>query len=421
MKTTLFFAFILCVNMVSAQWTRISNSPVQADHIYFHNAQTGYALRQDTIFKTSDGGTTWTDLQAGFPPYSTVKKIRFISPDTGLVYVMEGLSFAYPVSIFRTINGGQSWDTILGPYDGSDIEFNMNSQNDWSFHVTSQWVGPAADSIFHTVNGGNSFTRTGNTTKVQYNQQINNLVVYKDSVTFPDQHYLFYKSTNGGATWNLLLKDSTESAGFVDNQFLNSNDGYVLLYQYVTTDTIDSKLYKTTDGGQNWISYDLPAAMEGLQSMHFTDVNTGYILSYASSTNRIYKTIDGGQTWTLDFSGNTNEYFSGYDGMVQYFGKLYVLGNTIITNQVATSVKDLKKDKLNFSLYPNPSVGLLTIKTDSKEKNKEFAIVDITGKEIYAFSTGQNLSQTVDISFLSKGLYLLKHKESSQSVLFVKE
>jgi photosystem II stability/assembly factor-like uncharacterized protein len=421
MKTLLLITCIVCAHMVSAQWSRISNSPVQADRIYFHNALTGYTLRQDTIFKTTDGGITWNNLNAGFPPYSTVKKIRFISPDTGLVCVMEGLSFAYPVSIFRTINGGQTWDTILGPYDGSNIEFNMNSQNDWTFHVTSQWIGPAADSIFHTVNGGNSFTRTGNTNKAQYNQQINDLVVYKDSVTFPEQYGLFYKSINGGATWNLLLKDSTESAGYVDNQFLNNNDGYVLLYQYVTTDTIESKLYKTTDGGQNWITYDLPAAMEGLQSMHFTDVNTGYILCYASSLNRIYKTIDGGQNWTLDFIGNTNEYFSGYEGMVEYFGKLYVLGNTIITNQVVTWVKDIKNDEAIFSLYPNPTSGQLTIRMKTQPQHTDFKILDIIGNVVYTFSPGQNLSHTIDISFLSNGVYLLKHTGTSPSLLFVKE
>ncbi|MCD6017070.1 MAG: hypothetical protein K0S53_191 [Bacteroidetes bacterium] len=420
MKTTLLIAFILCADMISAQWTRIINSPFRAEKIYFFNAQTGYALKNDTIFKSTDGGTTWNDLPNSFNPYTQINDIRFISPDTGLIYVTEAISFAYPVSIYRTTNGGQSWSSILGPYDGSDISFHMAAQNDWYFHVTSQWLSPATDSIIHTVNGGNSFTKTGNTNTVQYNQVTNNLILYKDS-TSSNQENLFYKSTDGGASWTLLLTDSTADASFMDRQFLSSSNGYVLLYQYNATDNIESKIYKTTNGGQNWISYDLPAAITAPQDMHFADISTGYIISNASGHSEIFKTINGGQTWALDFSGNANEYFTWYMGMAEYFGKLYVLGNSIITNQAATSVEDLKNNELSFGLYPNPSTGLLTIKNNFPDKPTDFVIMDITGKEVYAFSTEQSISHDIDVSFLSNGLYLLKQRDKSQSILFVKE
>ena len=420
MKTTLLIAFILCANIVSAQWSRINNSPSQASSIYFYNAQTGYVLKNDTIFKTTNGGATWIDTQAGFPAYTTLEKIQFISPDTGFVYGKDFTSFAYPVSIYMTINGGNTWNRLIGPYDGSEIQFHLAGQNDYYFHVISQWMGPAADTIIHTINGGNSFIKTGNATQVQYNQQTNNLIVYKDSTT-SSQKDLHYKSINGGASWTLLLSDSTVDAGFMDHQFLNSNDGYSLLYQYNATDLIDSKIYKTSNGGANWIVYTLPSAIAAPQVMHFTDANTGYIISYTSSLNQIFKTIDGGQTWNLDFTGNINEYFIGTYGIVEYFGKLYALGNNIITNNVNTSVKDLKNDRSDFNLYPNPSNGQLTIESNFSEKNTNFVIVDITGKEVHTFSTSQSLSHTIDISFLNSGLYLLKHKETSKSVLFVKE
>ena len=420
MKTTLLVTFILCVNLASAQWNRITNSPSQAQRIYFYSAQTGYALKFDTIFKTTNGGTTWNALPSNFNQYTTIKDIRFISPDTGFVYTSEGLTFAYPVSIHMTTNGGNTWQSLIGPYDGSTIDFHLAGQNDYYFHVSSQWLGPVADTIIHTVNGGINFTKTGNTTTVQYNQQINNLVVYKDSTT-SSQKDLFYKSINGGLTWNLLLSDSTMDAGFVDHQFLNNNDGYSLLYQYNSTDMIDSKIYKTSNGGLNWVSYTLPSVITAPQVMHFTDVNTGYIISYTSSLNQIYKTIDGGQTWNLDFTGNINEYFIGDFGIVEYFGKLYVLGNNVITNNVVTAVKDFKNDKPNFGIYPNPCNDQMTIETNFYEKNKNYVIIDITGKEVHAFSSEQNAIQTIDVSFLSSGLYLLKHKGTSQSVLFVKE
>jgi photosystem II stability/assembly factor-like uncharacterized protein len=418
MKTFLLIAFILLAHLVPAQWTRITNSPAQANSIYFQSAQTGYILKQDTLFKSADGGNTWHDLHAGFPQYSSLSDIRFLSPDTGFVVLTEGLTFAYPVSVYMTINGGQNWSRLIGPYDGSNIDYHLAGKNDWYFHVTSQWT-TASDSIFHTVNGGAGFSKSGNTNAVLYNQAINNLVVYKDSVTSPAQKDLFYKSIDGGATWNLLLTDSTVSAGYVGHQFLN-NDGYFLVYQYVTTDNIDSKLYKTTDGGQNWISYNLPSAISAPQAMHFTDANNGYIVSY-SSPNQIFKTSDGGQTWNLDFSGANNEYFSGGYGIVEYFGNLYTLGNTIITNHTATSVIDLKNGALNFSLYPNPSTGVISIRSDLSQKETDFMIMDITGRVVHQFSASPHSTGSIDISFLDKGLYLLKHQESSQTILFIKE
>ncbi|MES2515926.1 MAG: T9SS type A sorting domain-containing protein [Bacteroidota bacterium] len=422
MKTTLLLTFILCTHLLSAQWTRITNSPSIANTIYFFNAQTGYALKQDTIFKTTDGGANWSDIHAGFPSYTSLKKIRFVSPDTGFVYGMDATSFAYPVSIYMTINGGANWNRILGPYDGTDLDFYLAGQNDWYFHSTSQWLAPVADTIFHTTNGGFGFSKTGNTTLPLYNQQINNLVLYSYSVTAgPAQHDQFNKSTDGGATWNVLLEDSSVSAGIVSHQFVNSSDGYVLVYQYVANDNIESRIYKTSNGGSVWSYYDLPAAVKGPQYMHFTDVNTGYIISYASPGFEIYKTTNGGQTWTLDFTPNFNEYFSGDEGFFNYFGKLYVLANNVITLQIATGTKELAKDELNFSLYPNPVSGSLTMHTQALQKHTDFVILDMTGKEVHAFSVGEGASQTIDISFLSSGLYLVKLTGSNQSVLLVKE
>ncbi|MBA3682920.1 MAG: hypothetical protein H0W73_17410 [Bacteroidetes bacterium] len=403
-KNLLTCILLLIVISANAQWTSITNSPAQGERVYFFNSQEGYCTKQNEIYKTVDGGVNWNNIPNNFTPFMSIQDIYFVSQDTGFVSIRDGISFAYPVSVYITTDGGLTWNSLLGPFNSGELNMHMAGQNNWYFHVTTPWSTPSGDTLYHTTNGGITWTNTGNSSAVQYNQAINNLVVYKDSTTVALTK-LFYKSTDGGASWNLLLTDNTVSALFKDYQFINSNDGYVLLYQYDANDNIDSKIYKTTNGGLNWTNYTLPTACSAPQNMHFVDVNNGYIISTntTSQKSEIWKTTDAGQTWTLDFSAATGEYFTevttgslDVTGIWSYFGKLYVSGNTMITRFLPTTIKDVEQDKLNYVVFPNPSNGQLTIKTIAAEKNNFFTITDLGGKEVYTFKLEQRSATTID-------------------------
>src|SRR5215472_12953793 len=68
---------------------------------------------------------------------------------------------------------------------------------------------------------------------------------------------------------------------------------------------------RTLDGGANWQS----GRVEGADSLQFRDVyavdaSTAYLLSIGSgSQSRIYKTTDGGQRWTLQFMNRDSSGF----------------------------------------------------------------------------------------------------------------
>lgn len=84
----------------------------------------------------------------------------------------------------------------------------------------------------------------------------------------------------------------------------------------------DIGLYKTINGGVNWIKLSNPATDTEItwRTVFFLDANTGWVGGSGYSTSRIYKTINGGQTWTKQtdrvidgkylFSGPYNIYFS---------------------------------------------------------------------------------------------------------------
>ncbi len=69
--------------------------------------------------------------------------------------------------------------------------------------------------------------------------------------------------------------------------FTDSNNGYA-----VVSDTI----FKTTDGGSSWTSYQVQAANWNVYRIKFSDANTGY----AIGVDRIWTIADAGKTWTLN-------------------------------------------------------------------------------------------------------------------------
>lgn len=416
--TVIFVTLFLLPYVLKAQWIRINNSPANVQRIYFYNAQTGYALKNNEIYKTTDGGNSWNNIPNNFNSYISLSDIYFVNQDTGFVLLSDNMTFAYPVSAYITQDGGITWNSLLGPFDGGTLDFYFQNSTNWYFYMSSNWM-IGVDTIYQTADAGTTWTKTGNTTQVQYNQLINKLIVYKDSVT-PNQDNLFYKSTDGGASWNLLLIDNTTSAGFMDYQFLNSNDGYVLLYQYNQNDTINSKIYKTTDGGLTWDNYTLPTVCSNPQSIYFTSNNTGYIISNNTVQHRseIFKTTDGGQTWNIDFFANSNEYF--YTGIVAYYQNLYVLGNDIFTNSITTSVKEMNFIEKISSVFPNPFSIETTLQMDENLNEATLTVYNSFGQTVKQMRNITGQTFTLSRDNLANGAYFIRLTEENKLITTVK-
>jgi len=94
------------------------------------------------------------------------------------------------------------------------------------------------------------------------------------------------KTTDGGIT--LAQVNLPVSTPLKKIQFADSQTGYI-----IGGDNTVGVLFKTTDGGQNWFTYNLNS-LECPYGMFFLNNNTGFI----TGKNLFIKTNDGGQTWT---------------------------------------------------------------------------------------------------------------------------
>jgi hypothetical protein len=89
-------------------------------------------------------------------------------------------------------------------------------------------------------------------------------------------------------------------------------------------------------------------------------------------------------------------------------GELYVSTGSIIHKLVDTSlnVNDFSKSKLSF--YPNPANTELFIKNDNNIGLKSLKIIDLTGKIILRQILENTDTNTINISAIAKGLYLVE-------------
>ncbi|MDD3333660.1 MAG: YCF48-related protein [Bacteroidales bacterium] len=148
---------------------------------------------------------------------------------------------------------------------------------------------------------------------------------------------ILLKTTDGGETWQQLIKDST--AGFMDLHVIDADTLYALKL-------LSRYLYKSIDGGMSW---DSIAFSISLMDFDFKD-NLGYILD---SNSIIYKTIDYGKTWD-SVNVSTQPYLG-----------INLLLNGI--NTYALNVNDKLVVNMDISIIDNNKVQLFNNKMEESE------------------------------------------------------
>ncbi len=132
------------------------------------------------------------------------------------------------------------------------------------------------------------------------------------------------KTTNGGINWQIL----SNTNGGLAVKFIDQNTGYVvedgvyktidgglnwvhiiggekqtLFFNDALTGYVggrNSSIAKTTNGGQTFIGQTLPLATVDINSIYFVNDLTGFVCGgYPNTYGVIFKTINGGNTWTF--------------------------------------------------------------------------------------------------------------------------
>jgi photosystem II stability/assembly factor-like uncharacterized protein len=409
-KLTLFM--LLQTNVIFAQWQTLykDSAHFQFNTVHFLNNDTGFVGGYDftnntngVIFRTFDGGQTWDTTQL----YELIICIHYLNNSFGFCGGDGGADYL-------TTDLGDTWQQRGFSSTMSDHSSIFFTSPSLGFRSTMQsWIQITTD--------------TGNTWQNVFNSSGGSYFPGTSKMVFPDAQvgYLaqsrfgqvksITKTSDGGITWNDLPIPS--------NLFPYS------CYFFNTTSGIAVGRYggvsRTSDGGQTWTNPD-SISNYTLYDVAFVNDSVGYIVGgftqYDSSSIRkgvIFKTIDSGINWSLIdssyFDGLTKIHFPsdsvGY--AVGYNGIILKISNA---NSVNTSIHEYA-DTDKFNVYPNPAktgIVISTIKSDDLE------IFDMTGKMIlYAKIKPGMISCELNISHISPGIYFVRN--GIEVIKFIKE
>ncbi len=327
-----------------AGWTDLSGSitdmPIAIAVDPLH-PKTIYVGAELGLFKTTDGGQSWTKYPSKYYAYCLT-----IDPDNPkIVYAGAG------ARIFKTTDGGASWKTLSTGLSGSvlsivlppsgplaatscGISASADGGQTWRASQTgieqaqtsTVAVAPSApQTIYTALDGGGPFrSRDGGASWVPgrglgegiYNY-IESLAVRPDA---PDVLYAvyagetagsgLYRSLNGGDSWakvtNIGIRKIAVQKRFPENVIA------------IASVKVDGKwvmaLCVSQDGGDHWTTHPVPddwASSPYSLACHPTNPDIIYLGGARGDNGRgiIFRTTDGGETWTLiSYTGHYSDY-----------------------------------------------------------------------------------------------------------------
>jgi photosystem II stability/assembly factor-like uncharacterized protein len=325
----------------------------------------------------------------------------------------------YCVGFFQTIikstNGGTNWQVIRdGPW-GSGGAFRpcffINPNTGWISNTEN------VSYILKTTDGFLTYDSIPLiTTGFVYD------IYFRDSLTglYCDDNGAVRKTTNGGLNWfSINIPVGTYSYFFRNFSFINNQTGWLV--------TDSKKVFKTTDFGSNWDSIsNIPNGSYGIHCIFFSSLNTGWAIGEGFS---VFKSTNEGYNW---FSQNGNGGHSIYfvndtiGWIVGNLGKIFHTFNGGGILKVTNNIQQITNGFELFQNYPNPFNPTTKIRYEipmrspigsfgndnGRGSHVSLKIFDALGREVETLvnevKSAGSYEVTFDGSSLTSGIYFYK-------------
>ncbi|MFO7890078.1 MAG: YCF48-related protein [bacterium] len=296
--------------------------------IYFQNNQKGWAagIRNDEVdflmetsgamYYTEDGGVNWVEKYV--PGINVVfTDINFVTEERGWAVGFAGSSGETGGTIFKTTDGGDTWQRIAENYTLWDVEF-IDSLRGYAVGTAynSAWGPP----VIRTMDGGDSW----GTIRMEEHDGYTGLyalTVFEDKVVaVGDKGYIATSADPWGDLGMFgqgedlfTQKSINELYEFEDVYFINEIKGWTTGRKSIGPDTWAQAIFHTSDGGETWTEqYSLATEWMSnctrLDAVQFVTENKGWAVGHSSDvgtgkTTGILYTEDGGETWSQQAQG----------------------------------------------------------------------------------------------------------------------
>ena len=125
-------------------------------------------------------------------------------------------------------------------------------------------------------------------------------------------------------------------------------------------------------------------------------------------TNTGLQTTEGYCNAEIVFPGSVTQVKIRMTGRSSTATDTWLVDNVIITGENNTISVNGISDEFNFSVYPNPSDGIIRITNDAELRITNVEIYNTLGEIVFESSVITNSSITINLSEAAKGIYFLK-------------
>lgn len=246
----------------------VSGHPDQPDTYY-----TGFT--GGGVYKTTDGGQNWYNVSDGSFNTGSIGAIKVAPSDANVIYAGMGETcirgnMSAGDGMYKSVNGGKSWDHIGLPESHFIGEISVHPKNE-----DIAWVAVM----------GHAFGTEGN------------------------EERGIYKTTDGGETWEKVLYHN-QHTGAVDIEVDPNNPRilYASLWEAyrnpwkMSSGGKGSGLYKSTNGGETWENISqrpgMPKGLLGKIGVAVSPINSDRVWAIIENKNGgVFRSDDSGKTW----------------------------------------------------------------------------------------------------------------------------
>ena len=244
----------------------VAGHPTDSGTFYFGACAGG-------VFKTTNGGSHWINVSDGFFNTAAVGAIAVSDSDPNVVYAGTGeacirSNVSHGDGVYRSDDGGRTWRNLgLAP----------------TRHISRVAIHPSNPDVVYVAALGHAWG--------------------------PNTERGVYRSTNGGASWDLVLHKS-DQAGAADLtlDIRNPRVLYAAIWQgrrfphAAESGGPDSGIWRSLDGGDTWTdltrSKGLPTGLLGRIGVAASPAQPGRVWALVEAEDgAMFRSDDYGETW----------------------------------------------------------------------------------------------------------------------------
>ncbi|MBM2840794.1 MAG: hypothetical protein HW412_1322 [Bacteroidetes bacterium] len=343
--------------------------------VFFIDTVQGWVVGDSgTIFKTTNGGTTWVTQVSGIS--NAIHSVFMASQSFGWA-----LAFEYPLDtlwygtiMLRTTDGGTTWVRQEHP---EEFYYTV------SFHDSvNGWLGGTRGKLMRTTDGGLTWSPAVVDSSIASGFAIHNLRFYSRNYGFAvggqlDLAGIVWRTTNGGERWsaNAHSSEPVNDLHYIDSLNLLAVGGEF---------DIGASMIRSSDGGGRW-DYTYLGVWGDARAIAFRTPAEGWVPLGFTGTYIV--TRDTGNTWAEFYSPDSTPVYdvtfidSTHGFMVGDEGTILKFNSSLVS--VDSHPVEFPAVPTLYQNYPNPFNPVTTITYALSERT--FVVVrlyDATGREV---------------------------------------